>query len=121
MKGDKLRVLGMTFHAYHGLDDSEQRNGQRFEIDVELMYDSSKAAQSDKLKDTIDVREIYRVVYDIVINQRFYLIESLSQSIADAILARFASDQVTVRVKKPVAPLGGLANGTEIEITRSRA
>ncbi|HPG39375.1 MAG TPA: dihydroneopterin aldolase [bacterium] len=120
MKGDKLRILGMTFHAYHGLDDSEQRNGQRFEIDIELSYDSSKAAQSDKLKDTIDVREVYRVVYDIVINKRFYLIESLSQAIADAILAQFAADLVTVRVKKPVAPLGGLANGTEIEITRSR-
>ena len=117
---DKLQVRGMTFHAYHGLDDSEQKNGQRFEVDVIVVFDSSKAARSDKLHDTVDVRKIYHVVHDCVVNNRFYLIESLSQYIADQLLAEFDIDQVTVRVKKPVAPLGGLADGTEIEITRDK-
>ncbi len=121
MKDDKLKVLGMTFHAYHGLDDSEQINGQRFEVDVEMLHDSSKAAQSDKLKDTIDVRQIYKVVHDIIINKRYYLIETISQRIADVIFNKFDVDEITIRVKKPFAPLGGLANGTEIEITRRRS
>ncbi len=121
MYRDKLKVRGMTFHAYHGLDDSEQRNGQRFDVDVEVLFDSSKSAQSDKLHDTIDVRKIYNIVYDCVVNNRFFLIEALSQNIADNLLSKLDIEQVTVRVKKPVAPLGGLANGTEIEITRDKA
>ena len=121
MQGDKLKVLGMTFHAYHGLDDSEQINGQRFEVDVEMLHDGAKAAQSDRLKDTIDVRQIYRVVHDIIINKRFYLIETVSQRIADEIFDKFDVNEITIRVRKPFAPLGGLANGTEVEITRRRS
>ena len=55
------------------------------------------------------------------LGDRFYLIEAISHCIAEEILNQFEVDEVTVRVKKPVAPLGGLANGTEIEITRQRS
>ncbi|NOY58015.1 MAG: dihydroneopterin aldolase [Calditrichaeota bacterium] len=121
MPKDKLRVQGMIFHAYHGLEHDEIRNGQRFEVDLEMIYDASKAAKSDQLKDTIDVRQVYEKVRQVVVNKRFYLIEAVSQNIADIIFQEFAVDEVTVRVRKPFAPLGGLANGTEVEITRKRA
>ncbi|NIA30249.1 MAG: dihydroneopterin aldolase [Actinobacteria bacterium] len=121
MLKDKLRVQGMIFHAYHGLEHDEIRNGQRFEVDLEMIFDASKAAKSDQLKDTIDVRQVYEKVRKVVVNKRFYLIEAVSQNIADIIFQEFAVDEVTVRVRKPFAPLGGLANGTEVEITRKRA
>lgn len=121
MPKDKLRVQGMIFHAYHGLEHDEIRNGQRFEVDLEMAFDASKAAKSDQLRDTIDVRQVYEKVREVVVNKRFYLIEAVSQNIADLIFQEFAVDEVTVRVRKPFAPLGGLANGTEVEITRKRA
>jgi dihydroneopterin aldolase len=108
----------MIFHAYHGLGQEERENGQRFEVDIELSIDIAKAAQTDRIKDTIDVREVYGTVRDVVINERFYLIEAVSQRIVDTILQKFDVKEVTVRVRKPFAPLGGLANGTEIEIRR---
>lgn len=110
----------MIFHAYHGLEHDEIRNGQRFEVDLEMIFDASKAAASDQLKDTIDVRQVYEKVREVVVNKRFYLIEAVSQNIADLIFEKFAVDEVTVKVRKPFAPLGGLANGTEVEITRKR-
>ncbi len=121
MAKDKLRVLGMIFHAYHGLLHQERENGQRFEVDVEMIFDASNAAVSDRIKDTIDVRQVYSDVQNVVVNSRFYLIETISQQIADLILAKFPVEEVTVKVRKPFAPLGGLANGTEIEITRTRS
>ncbi len=120
MPKDKLRVQGMIFHAYHGLEHDEIRNGQRFEVDLEMIFDASKAAASDQLRDTIDVRQVYDKVREVVVNKRFYLIEAVSQNIADLIFEKFAVDEVTVKVRKPFAPLGGLANGTEVEITRKR-
>lgn len=121
MYRDQLSIVGMTFHAYHGLEEHEMENGQRFEIDVEMMIDSSKAAVSDHLRDTVDVRKVYKEIQHIVLSQRFYLIEALSQRLADMLLQTFDIDQVTLRVRKPVAPLGGLTNGTQLEITRNRA
>jgi 7,8-dihydroneopterin aldolase/epimerase/oxygenase len=120
MAMDHIRIKGMIFHAYHGCEQDERTNGQRFEIDLDLIFDAAPAATSDRLKDTIDVRQVYREVQDIVTNDRFYLIETVSDHIARRILTRFQVEQVTVAVRKPFAPLGGLANGTEIEITRSR-
>ena len=120
MPQDSLRVHGMVFHAYHGLYDDERENGQRFEIDVELNFDIDKAAQSDQIQDTVDVRTIYQLVKSIVLKEKFYLIEALAKRIATVLLEQFNIEQVTVRVRKPFAPLGGLANGTEIEITRAR-
>ncbi len=120
MAQDRLSILGMIFHAHHGLEDHEIENGQRFEVDVEMVLDTSKAAASDLLSDTVDVRRVYKEIHDVVIGQRFYLIETMSQKAADALLAKFDIEQVTIRVRKPLAPLGGLANGTQIEITRTR-
>ncbi len=120
MKHDRLRVLGMTFHAYHGLEHEEIRNGQRFEVDVELGFDASPAGQSDHLQDTIDVRQVYALVQEVVMERRFFLIEAVAEHIAAGILARFPAESALVRVRKPFAPLGGLANGTEIEIIRHR-
>lgn len=121
MSKDILRLSGMIFHAYHGLEHHEIANGQRFEVDVEITYDASKAAQTDRIKDTVDVRQVYKEVQNVVVEKRFYLIETISERIAKNILDKFDVSAVTVRVRKPLAPLGGLANGTEIEITRTRS
>ncbi len=121
MPNDKLRVMGMIFHAYHGLYDGERENGQRFEVDVEMIYNAGKAATTDRIRDTIDVRKVYDHVKQAVTDHKFYLIEAMSQHIADVLLQGFPISAVTVRVRKPFAPLGGLANGTEIEIYRKKS
>ncbi len=120
MERDYLRLLGMAFHAYHGLQQEEIENGQRFEVDVELQFDAAPAGLSDHISDTIDVREIYALVRRVVMERRFFLIEAVAEHIAAEILERFPAGGVRVRVRKPFAPLGGPANGSEIEITRHR-
>lgn len=110
----------MIFHAYHGLDDEERVNGQRFEVDVEMSFDSTRAATSDRIRDTIDVRQVYHHVREVIIQDRYFLIESISQHIASRLLTHFDIEEVQVKVRKPFAPIGGLANGTEIEIIRRR-
>jgi len=110
----------MVFHAYHGLQQEEIENGQRFEVDVEFHFDAAPAGRSDRINDTIDVREVYALVRHVVMERRFFLIEAVAERIAAEILERFPAEGVRVRVRKPFAPLGGLANGSEIEITRNR-
>ncbi|MBN2000840.1 dihydroneopterin aldolase [candidate division KSB1 bacterium] len=121
MPRDKLKLMGMIFHAYHGCGQAEREHGQRFEVDVEMVFDSTVPAESDRIKETIDVRKVYDLVRDIVLNKSFNLIEAVCQRIADCVLESFDVEEVTVRVRKPFAPLGGLANGTEIEIIRQRS
>lgn len=120
MPNDRLSIMGMIFHAHHGVEQDEIERGQRFEVDIDMRLDASEAASTDHLEHTVDVRQVYFDVQELVVSQRFYLIETLCEQISQKILENYKVEKVTVRVRKPFAPLGGLANGTQIEITRKR-
>lgn len=119
-KTDKLKVLGMTFHAFHGVSELEKESGQRFEVDVELILDLTMAGRTDLIEHTIDVRDVYATVEEVVMEGDFNLIEAMAQRIADVLFDRFDVHKVLVRIAKPHAALGGIARGAEVEIVRER-
>ena len=51
---DQLRITGVEIYAHHGVFDHERRDGQIFIVDLLLGLDTSSAAASDDLKDTVD-------------------------------------------------------------------
>ena len=118
MTGDIIRVRNMTFHAYHGVWDEEQEIGQRFEVDLDLTTNTRMAAETDKLKDTIDLYAVFQVVEDVVQNKKFRLVETMAERIAEAIIKQFSLHALMVRVRKPHAPIRGIQDGIEIEIHR---
>ena len=109
----------MTFHAFHGVSELERESGQRFEVDVELVLDLSMAGRTDLMEHTIDVRDVYETVEEVVMEGHFKLIEAMAQRIADVLFDRFSVGE-TIRVNKPYAAFGGIARGVEVEINRHR-
>ena len=113
---------GIKFHAYHGLTRLEREVGVRCSIDVEMTLDLSGAISSDRLGQTIDYREVHRLVLDI--GQRresLHLIESLAGRIAQEMLGRFSIAEVTVRVRKETPIIDGVVDYIGVEVTRSKA
>ncbi len=122
MKEQRIRLSNATFYAYHGVLTNEQASGGKFEVDVDMYGDFSKGSQSDRLKDTVDYEKVYRSIRELVIDKRFYLIESLGAKIADSLLERFeAFSRVVVRVRKRSPQVGGVVDYVEFETERSRA
>jgi dihydroneopterin aldolase len=121
MAADILRLKNMTFHAFHGVWDEEREIGQRFEVDVELQVDAEAAAETDKLKDTVDLAVVFEVVEGVVVHDRYKLLETMGEKIAQRILKDFGVDEVRVRVRKPHAPIRGTQDGMEVELVRSQA
>lgn len=118
MNYDVIRINNMVFHAFHGVEESEKIEGQRYEVDVELFLDLRKPARSDQLEDTIDYREVYEVVEEIVVEGEYNLVETMAEDMASSILDKFNVKEVLVRVRKPHVPLRGISDGVEIEIRR---
>lgn len=119
---DRIIVSGIKFHAYHGLTRLEREVGVRCSIDVEMSVDLSPAISSDHLTDTIDYREIHRIVLEIGQDRRsFHLIESLAGRIAQEILRKFAVTEVTVRVRKETPIIDGIVDYIGVQVTRERA
>ena len=113
-----IRLHNMTFYGYHGISAAERQTGRRFEVDVELAVDMDRAAASDRLQDTVNYTEVYRIVEELVAKNRFSLLETIAVRLADEILRKFKPKEVTVRVRKKIPPVPGNLDHIEVEITR---
>lgn len=108
----------MRFTGYHGAAPGEQNRAQPFVVDVEVEGDFSEAAARDDLSLTVDYEDVYTICRRIVEEQRFHILEALSEAIAVQILQLPRVEAVTVRVKKPEARIGGPLDYEAVEITR---
>jgi dihydroneopterin aldolase len=115
-----IRLEGLSFYAYHGNSAAEKEVGQRFEVDCELGYDIGKAAASDSLVDTIDYTKVYSLIESIMLDNKFNLIETLADRIADDILHAFPVAWLVIRVRKMTPPIAGNIECFEVETERIR-
>ncbi|NOY76754.1 MAG: dihydroneopterin aldolase [Calditrichaeota bacterium] len=115
---DVIRITGMVFYAYHGVESEEKKLGQRFEVDVEVFLDTRRAGNTDDLVDTVNYVTIYEIVEEIVIEGEYNLIEAIAEDIARLILERLPVEKTLVRVRKPHVSLPGIVRGVEVEIVR---
>ncbi|MDI6870878.1 MAG: dihydroneopterin aldolase [Bacillota bacterium] len=118
---DRLSLRSMTFWGYTGVHAEEQERGQPFEVDLDLYLDLRQAARSDDLAATVDYSALFGLVRQVVEGRRFQLVEALAGAVAEAVLASASPvEAVTVRVRKPRAPLPGVFETVEVELRRSR-
>ncbi len=116
-----IRIKKAAFYGYHGVLSEEQTVGGKFEADVDLYTDFSKAAEKDELSETIDYHKVYKFIYKLALDQKHYLIESLATKLADELLCNFEKLQkVCVRVRKNNPPLGGVVDCVEVEVIKER-
>jgi dihydroneopterin aldolase len=116
-----IRIKKATFYGYHGVLSEEQTVGGKFETDVDLYTDFSKAAADDNLSETIDYHKVYKFINKLALEEKHYLIESLATKIADELLMNFKGlEKVSVRVRKNNPPLGGVVDCVEVEVVKER-
>lgn len=120
MKGrDKIVLLGLEFHARHGVYEAESLFGARFVVDLEL---SVTISGTDDLTQTVDYSAVYELVRAQVTETRFFLIEALAHHLATTLLAaQPLVAALTVRVHKPHAPLPGIVRDVYAEVYRERS
>lgn len=120
-KLDVIRIKNAVFYAYHGVMSDEQNLGGKFEVDVDLYCNLQEAEETDSLMRTVDYAKVYQKMKDLVVDQKFYLIEALGTRIAKGILQEFLKVQrVVVRVRKHNPPVKGVVDSVEAEIVQER-
>jgi len=117
-----IRIKKATFYGYHGVRSEEQSVGGKFEADVDIYTDFSKAATKDSLNGTIDYHKVYSFMYELALKEKHYLIESLANKIANELMQRFVGiNEIAVRVRKNNPPLGGVVDCVEVEVIKNRS
>lgn len=115
---DRLIVSGLRYYGYTGWDEAERALGQWFEVDFEVWTNLRPAAKSDQLRDTIDYRAAVAGVAEVVRTQRFALIESLAEAIAEVVLRKTGASKAKIRLTKCHPPLPDLTGKVTVEIVR---
>ena len=104
----------MVFIANHGVQAEEQLAKQRFEVDVSMDVDFEEAAREDDLRKTVDYAKVYDFVEELILSNRFRLLERIAWTIAQRILEEFPiALYVEVSVRKVNPPIGGKCASAE--------
>jgi dihydroneopterin aldolase len=118
---DIVFVKGLLIHAHHGVMAHEEKVGQRFVLDLELVLDLHDASHSDKLADTVSYSAIVETATAAFTACSFRLIEAAAGAVADAVLSAFPRVvSLRVTVHKPHAPIAAIFEDAGVTITRSR-
>ena len=116
----RVKLINMVFYGYHGVVEQEKVLGGKYEVDIEFEFDMTSAIKTDHLRDTISYEEIYQLVQDVVTHSKFHLIEALAGKLLRVIFNTYPVDLVLVRIRKPNAPVKGVLDTVEVEISRTR-
>ena len=107
-------MINAVFYAHHGVMQEEHRLGGRYEVDVSMDLNFEEAAREDNLSKTVNYEGIYKLVQELVTNNRFYLIERLAYLIARKVFeVHDFVEAVEVTVRKHNPPVGGTCDAAE--------
>ena len=93
---DQFRVRGI-----HGCHKYEREAPQDFIVSLKVGMDLSVPGASDNLEDTLDFDFLKSAVTTAFAGERKYLIETLAEEIAAAILKDARVREITVSIQKP--------------------
>ena len=112
-----IEIEGMEFYAFHGHFEVEKVAGNRFLVNLKIVTDCGKAAQTDKLEDTLDYQKAYQAVKEEMAIPSD-LLEHVAQRIISRIKRQFPeSEKVRVKISKMNPPMGGQIGKVSITIT----
>ena len=100
----KITIVELEVFMNVGVSDEERAHPQRLLLTVDMEFDFSSAALTDRLTKTIDYFAVAQRLLKYGEGRSWKLIEKLASEVADDVLAQFHPQAVTVEVKKFAIP-----------------
>ncbi|HZE11549.1 MAG TPA: dihydroneopterin aldolase [Burkholderiales bacterium] len=117
---DAVFIRQLRLPAWIGLYRHEKIASQTIEIDLEIALPADgKVFKTGKVGDTIDYGVVVEHIRALLAAERFGLVESLAERVADSILREFSSPRVMVSITKLGVLREAKQVGVRIERTRS--
>ena len=111
-----IRLRDIQCYAYHGVLETEKKEGNTFLVDVSITVDDPQGMPSDDIQDTLDYRRVCAIVQT-EMQQPSDLLEHVAWRIKNALLTTFPEAQaVKVKVAKQRPPLDLPVAWAEVEV-----
>jgi FolB domain-containing protein len=114
---DKIFIQGLEISCIIGTLPRERKKKQPIVLDLEFPASVRKAARRDDLRDAVNYQKIAGCAVAFISKSRFFLIETLSERLAQTLLREFKLKSIILRISKPNALRN--AQNVGVEILRS--
>ena len=116
---DKIIIQDLELYCRHGVFPEENALGQKFLFSAILYVTTRQAGKKDDLELSVNYGEICHFIRQYMEEHTYKLLEAALEHLAEAILLRWPQiGKLTLKVKKPWAPVGLPLDTVAVEITR---
>ena len=116
MSTSRLFLTGIRTSGHHGANPGEKDQAQDFVVDLDVEVDVT----ADRIGGTSDYRQLIRTARETVERERFDLLESIADAVAEAVAARPGVIRATAVVHKPAAARSNDIEGVAAAATAER-
>jgi dihydroneopterin aldolase/2-amino-4-hydroxy-6-hydroxymethyldihydropteridine diphosphokinase len=117
---DMIQIRQLEVFAYHGCNEEEKINGQKFYVDANLYTDVRTPGISDELDETVNYSKACKFINKFMTENRFDLIEAVAEQTTRALLKEFPKVRgIDFTVYKPNAPIKLPFGNVAVSISRS--
>ena len=95
---EDLRVKGTI-----GIFDWEKKIKQEISLSYEIDHDNFSASKEDKIEATTDYKTITKKIISFIEENKFELVETFAEKIAEMVIKDFDVNWIKLRVSKPGA------------------
>ena len=103
LKGDKIYIEYLRVKSTICIFDWEKKIKQEVSISYEIPHDNKKAAAEDIIEATTDYKTITKAIIAFVEGNKFELVETFAEKIAEMVIKDFKVEEIRLRVSKPGA------------------
>lgn len=116
---DIIKIEQLEIFAYHGCNEEEKINGQKFYVDADLYTDVLTPGLSDNLEETVNYAKACKFINKFLTENRFDLIEAVAEQTSRALLKEFPKVvRVDFTINKPNAPIKLPFGNVAVKVSR---
>ncbi len=111
-----VSVRNLEFQGAHGASAGERKSTRRFQVDVDLTFPIGRAAETDRLSDTVNYHEVCRLVVEVGQGGPYRLLEALAGTMLGVLRTHFPQAKVMLELRKLHPSCPGNPSHTSVRV-----
>ncbi len=98
-----IQIKNLRLRTIIGINDWERNEKQDVIVNVEIVFDGSRVAQTGHIDDTVDYKKIKKQIIQQIESSKFYLLDKLAGHVLGIVMENVKVIKATVEIDKPQA------------------
>ncbi len=98
-----IRIKNLRLRTIIGINDWERNAAQDVIVNVEIVFDGNRVAETGHIEDTVDYKKIKKQIIKQIESSKFYLLDKLAGHILGIVMEDEKVIRASIEIDKPHA------------------